>query len=131
MSTTSISCHSFKKLPQILHTVFFSDHFIIDNYWYLLSFRKIKRCKIKSNENILIFDILYKLIFQINLIDPRPLRIRFDKRDEFIGIFDGTRYLTFLGSEKYDAIYNRITYLISQKRGIKYTFSHLPYKNQR
>ena len=79
----------------------------------------------------MIFDILYKLIFQINLIDPKPLRIRFDKRDEFIGTFDGTRYLTFLGSDKYDAIYNRITYLISQKRGIKYTFSHLHYKNKR
>ena len=49
----------------------------------------------KSHENILVHDISYK-----TLIDPKPLLIRFDK------IYDGTRYLTLLGSEKYDAIYN-------------------------
>ena len=39
-------------------------------------------------------------------------------------IYDGTRYLTLFGSEKYDAIYNRIRYLISQKSGITCIFSH-------
>ena len=38
----------------------------------------------KSHENILICNILYK-----NLIDSKPLRIRFDKTDGFIRIYDG------------------------------------------
>ena len=42
----------------------------------------------------------------------------------FIRIYDGTRCLTFFGSEKYDAIYNKIGYLISLKSGIPYIFSH-------
>ena len=54
----------------------------------------------------------------------KPLLIRFNKIDGFIRIYDGTRYLTLLGSEKYDTIYNRITYLINLKSGIIYTFSH-------
>ena len=49
--------------------------------------------------------------------------IRFDKRDLFIRIYDGTRYLTLFGSEKYDAIYDRIRYLISLKSSITYVFS--------
>ena len=40
----------------------------------------------KSHENILIYDISYK-----PLIDSKPLYIRFNKIDEFIRIFDGTR----------------------------------------
>ena len=43
----------------------------------------------KSHEDILIYDISYK-----TLIDPKRLRIRFDKIDGFIRICDGTRYLT-------------------------------------
>ena len=46
-------------------------------------------------EYILIYDISYK-----TLINPKPLRIRFDKTDGFIRISDGTRYLTLIGSEK-------------------------------
>ena len=63
----------------------------------------------KPHENILIYDISYK-----NLIDPNPLRIRFDKIDRFTRVWDGTRHLTLWGSEKYDAIYNRNIYLIIQ-----------------
>ena len=55
---------------------------------------------------MLIYDISYK-----TLIDPKPLRIRFDKIDGFIRVYDGARYLTFFGSEKYDAISDRIRYL--------------------
>ena len=73
----------------------------------------------KSHENILIYDISYK-----TLIGSKPLRIRFDKIDGFIRIYDGTRYLTLFGSEKCDAIYDRIRYLISLKSGITYIFSH-------
>ena len=53
----------------------------------------------KSNENVLIYDISYKA-----LIVSKHLRIRFKK----IKISDGTRYLTLFGSEKYDAIYDRL-----------------------
>ena len=41
------------------------------------------------------------------LIGPKPLRIRFDKIDEFIKIYDGTRLLTLFGSENYGAIYDK------------------------
>ena len=39
----------------------------------------------KSHENILIYGISYK-----TLIGSKPLRIRFDKIDGFIRIYDGT-----------------------------------------
>ena len=68
--------------------------------------------------NILIYDISYK-----TLIGTKPLHIRFDKIDEFIKIYDGTRYLVLFIPEKYNAIYNKIRYLISQKNGITYVIS--------
>ena len=71
----------------------------------------------KSQKDILIFDILYE-----NLIGAKPLRIRFDKIDGFIRSYDGTRYLRLFGSEKFDAIYNRIGYLTSLKNSITYVF---------
>ena len=49
----------------------------------------------KSHENILIYDIWYK-----TLIDLKPLRIRFDKIDGIIRIYDGTRYLRLFGNKK-------------------------------
>ena len=73
----------------------------------------------KSHENILIYVILYK-----TLIDPKPLRIRFDQINGLIRISDGTGYLTLFGSEEYEAIYNRTRYLISLKSGIACIFSH-------
>ena len=42
----------------------------------------------KSRENILIYDIFYK-----TLIGLKHLRIKFDKIDVIIRIYDGTRYL--------------------------------------
>ena len=39
-------------------------------------------------------------------------------------VYDGNRYLVLFGSEEYDAIYNRIEYLISLKCGITCVFSH-------
>ena len=78
----------------------------------------------KSHENILIYHFSYK-----TLTDPKSLLIRFNKIDGFIRIYDGTRYLTLFGSEKYDAICDRIRYLISLKSGITYIFSHYFFKN--
>ena len=62
--------------------------------------------------------MLYK-----TLNGSKSLPIRFDKVDGFIRINDGTRYLSLFGPEKYDAIYNRIRYLISLKISITYAFS--------
>ena len=56
----------------------------------------------KSYENTLIYDVSYK-----TLIGPKPLRIRFDKIDEFIRVYNGTTYLVLFVPEKYAAIYNR------------------------
>ena len=73
----------------------------------------------KSHENILIYDISYK-----TLIGSKPLRIRFDKIDGIIKIYDKTRYLTLFGTKKYDVVYDKIRYLISTKGGITYIISH-------
>ena len=66
----------------------------------------------------MICNISYK-----TLIGPNPLRIRFNKIDGFIRIYDGTKYLTLFASEKYDTIYDRIRYLVSLKSSITYIFS--------
>ena len=58
------------------------------------------------------------------MIDAKPLRIRFDKVDGFIRVYNGTRYLLLIEAEKYDLIYNRTRYLIGVKSGITYVFSH-------
>ena len=67
----------------------------------------------------MICDISYK-----TFIGAKSLRNSFDKIDGFIRVYDGTRYLVLFGPENYDDIYSRIRYLISQKRGITYAFSH-------
>ena len=73
----------------------------------------------KPHANILMYNISYK-----TLIGPKPLCVRFDNRDGFIRIYDGTRYLTLFNSEKYDTIYDWIRYLIILKSGITYIFSY-------
>ena len=73
----------------------------------------------KSCRNILIYDILCK-----TLIGTKTLRVRFDKADEFIRVYDGARYLVLFWDEKYDFICNRIAYFIRVKSGITYVFSH-------
>ena len=67
----------------------------------------------------MIYDISCK-----NLIGSKPLFIRFDKIDGFNNISDGGRYLMLFGSEKYNAIYDRIRYLVSLKIGITYIFPY-------
>ena len=42
---------------------------------------------------------------------------------DFIKVYDRTKYLVLVGSEKYDAIYSRIRHLKSQKSGITYAIS--------
>ena len=47
---------------------------------------------------------------------------KFNKVQEFIRIYDESRYLVLSGSEKDDAFYNRIRYLMRFKKGIIYVF---------
>ena len=66
----------------------------------------------KSHETILIYEISYKtlekshetiLIYEISnkpLISSKSLRNRFDKKDRFIKVYDGSKYLVLLGPEK-------------------------------
>ena len=70
----------------------------------------------KSNTLILGDDMPYK-----TFIGVKQLRIRFDKTDGFIRVYDGTRYLVLFGGEKYDFIYNRIRYLIGLKSALNYS----------
>ena len=73
----------------------------------------------KSHVNILIYDIPYK-----TFIGRKSFCFRFDKIEGFIRIYDWTRYLILFGSEKYDAIYNRIRKSRIVKSSITYIFSH-------
>ena len=50
--------------------------------------------------------------------------MQFNTVDGFIRVYDWTKYLVLFNSEKYDPIYNRIRYLISQKSGITCIISH-------
>ena len=79
----------------------------------------------KSHEDILTYDTSYK-----TSICSKSFWIRFDKTGGIIRIYDGTRYLTLFGTKKYDAIYDRIRYLISLKSSITYILFSLFYKNQ-
>ena len=49
---------------------------------------------VKSNENILVYEILHKI-----LIGSEPLRIRFNKIHGLIRIYGRTRYLVLFGNE--------------------------------
>ena len=62
----------------------------------------------KSYEIVLVYNISYR-----TLIGAKSLLIRLIKIHEFIRVYDGTRYLVLFGAEKFDFIYNRITYIIS------------------
>ena len=73
----------------------------------------------KLTHKILVRDNSYKV-----LIVAKPLRIKIDKVDRFIIVFDETRNLVLFRSEKDDLIYNRIRYLIGVKGGITYATSH-------
>ena len=52
------------------------------------------------------------------MITGKHLRIRFDKIDGFIRVYDGSRYLVLFGPEKYDLIYKRIRYLVGVNSGV-------------
>ena len=87
---------------------------------------EFKKVRIKNRTCYYVDDIIKLEDFDIDktLIGVKPFRIRSHKIEGFIRIYDGTRHLTLLGSEKYDAIYNRIRYLIGLKGSITYAFFH-------
>ena len=58
------------------------------------------------------------------MINAKILPVRVNKIDGFIRVYDGTIYLVLFESEKYDFIYNKISYLISVKSSITYFISH-------
>ena len=72
----------------------------------------------KFYENVLISNISGK-----TLIGTKPLCIRFNKVHEFIGVYDGTRYLRSLELGKCSEIFNRIRCFVRAKNGITYAFS--------
>ena len=57
-----------------------------------------------------IFDILCKTFIQ-----AKPLRIWFNKMDEFIKIYDEITYLVLFDYEKYNRFFDRINYLPNYK----------------
>ena len=69
-----------------------------------------------SYKNILIYGISYNIF-----MGAKPSRLRIDKADGVIKTYDRTRYLEFFGFRIYNAIYDRINYLISKRSGITYT----------
>ena len=80
-------------------------------------------CKIY--ENILIYNISCK-----TTVGVKPLGIWFDNIDGFIKIYDGIRYIVLFGSEKYNAVYNRIRYFISEKSDLTNSVNHYFWTNQ-
>ena len=65
------------------------------------------------------------MLFHTKFLWPKKLlRIRFNKIDGFIKIYDGTRYMVLFGPERYDEIYDWFKYIIREKRGVAYTISH-------
>ena len=74
----------------------------------------------KLHEDVFIFEISYK-----NLISAKPLHNRFYQVDGFIKVYNGSRFLVLFRIKKYDAIYNRIWYLIGVKGSITYVFFSL------
>ena len=76
----------------------------------LVIFYQTKKLYKEKFENILIYDISYKI-----LTSTKPLRISFDEIDGFIKIHNGIRYLVLFGCGWFDKICDTIKYLISQK----------------
>ena len=70
-------------------------------------------------ENILVCKKYF-----VRLMGTKPLCIRFDKKNSFIRVYNGTKYLVLFGGEKNDSTYNRSSYHIGVKRGIIYVISH-------
>ena len=66
-----------------------------------------------ENHTKIVYNISCKSVMVV-----KPLYVMLDKIDEFIIVYDGTRYLVLFRSGKYVFIYHRIRYVIKVKSGI-------------
>ena len=111
----------FKKIDNKNRTCYYFDdvmrHIDINFNDILLDEKSHKN--IKNYINILIYDISFE-----TFMGAKPLRIRFDKIDGFIKVYDGIRYLVLRDYEIYNAIYDRIKHLISENCGIISSINH-------
>ena len=110
--------YKFERTPIKNYTYYYFDDIIRLKDMILIKTQR------ESPENILISDISYKA-----LIVSKHLHIKFYKINVFIRIYDGSRYSQLFRSEKYNAIYDRIRYLISKNQYHIY-FVSLICKNQ-
>ena len=95
--------NEFKKISiKNLTCYYFDDFVIFEDFGFDNIFLDEQ-----SYENILIYEISYERFIG-----------GFDKINDFTRVYDGIRYLRLFDPEKYDAIYNRIKYLISRKSGV-------------
>ena len=76
---------------------------------------ELKDIYLKSSTSYFFDENSYESISYKNFMGAKPLRIRFDKIDGFIKIYDRARYLALFGPGIYGTIYDRIRYLISEK----------------
>ena len=67
----------------------------------------------------MIYDILYK-----TSTGAKPLRIRYNKIDGFIKIYNRIRYLVLFDSGWFDKICDRNKYFISEKNGATDSINH-------
>ena len=65
----------------------------------------------------MIYEVPYK-----TLIRAKPLRIMFDKVNEFTRDYYRTKYLVLFDLEKNNAIYDRFRYLVELKSGVTFVF---------
>ena len=73
----------------------------------------------EKDKKILICDISYK-----TSVNAKPLHIRFNKKDGFIKVHNGTRCLVLFDYGSFDKICDRIKYLLSGKSGIIDSINH-------
>ena len=69
-------------------------------------FNDNKKLHKEKDEKILIYDISYK-----TSVNAKPLHIRFNKKDGFIKVHNGTRCLVLFDYGSFDKICDRIKYL--------------------
>ena len=98
-----------KLILKIVRYYFYDTMRVVDiDFDFLLDERSYKRY-----ENVLMYHISKKIF-----IGAKPLRIWFKEIDAFIKIYHWIRYLVLFASKRYNAIYDRVNYLISETSGI-------------
>ena len=68
-------------------------------------------------------NLICGISYKTSLIGTIPLRVKFNKTDEFVKIYDWIRYLVLL-NYMHDEICNRIKYLIREKCCITHSINN-------